>query len=516
MITRLSRAVIAVGSEHVQVTPICGWASGSDFQLPRASELVLRAEAATDVAGSHLDLIPRRWQPSSSTPGQARMSRWLRTGFQVLLTFVLGVGVPLGVLVGAYLLGVDLATPAYLFVTLSLVITSAVIWAEGLHALDPPKLPEEPAGPYPAASAVIAAYLPNEAATIVETLRAFLAQDYPGRLQVVLAYNTTRPLPVEDELRELAAEDDRLVLLKVPRSTSKSQNVNAAMSVVTGEFTGIFDADHHPQPDAYRRAWRWLAADADVVQGHCVIRNGANSWVARTVAVEFESIYAVSHAGRFQLHKFGLFGGSNGFWKTAVLRDIRMHGHMLTEDIDSSFRALLRGRRLVYDPALISRELAPVRLGALWNQRMRWAQGWFQVSRRHLGRTLRSPELSRRNKLGATFLLGWRELYPWLSLQIVPVVAFLIWRAGGLGNLDWAIPIFLLTTLYTLSAGPAIVLFSWRLAVPEIRRHRRWFLAYLFVATFFYTEWKNVISRVAHVKDLLGERQWIVTPRTPE
>ncbi|MGH3863498.1 hypothetical protein, partial [Actinokineospora sp.] len=106
-----------------------------------------------------------------------------------------------------------------------------------------------------------------------------------------------------------------------------------------------------------------------------------------------------------------------------------------------------------------------------------------------------------------------REVYPWLSLQMVPVIAFLAWRAGGPGNLDWAIPTFVLTSLYTLTAGPVMVLFAWRLAAPEIRRRRRWFVAYLVASTLFYTELKNLISRVAHLKELMGERQWIVTPR---
>lgn len=514
VLARVSRVAVQVDGEQVHVTPICGWVSAADVDDPAPRMLLSHAIEASDEAGRHLDLIPRRWAPDGRPmPHRSRVSARIRTAAQIALTIVLGVGLPFLALVGIDLLGLNLATPAYLVVTLALVLTSALIWAEGFHALDPPRLPDEPVLRPPPASAVIAAYLPNEADTIVETVHAFLAQDYPGPLQIVLAYNTPVDLPVESELRALAARDPRLTLLRVSRSTSKAQNVNAAMQVVTGEFTGIFDADHHPHPDAYRRAWRWIATGADVVQGHCVIRNGAASWVSRTVAVEFENIYAVSHPGRSRMHSFGLFGGSNGFWRTSVLRDVRMHGHMLTEDIDSSFRALLKGRRLVYDPGLLSRELAPTTLGALWNQRMRWAQGWFQVSRRHLARALGSSELSARNKLGILCLLGWREVYPWLSMQVIPVIAFLAWDKGGIDQLDWAIPTFVLTSVYTMSAGPAMTLFAWRLAAPEIRGHSRWFLAYLFVSALFYTELKNVISRVAQIKELFGERQWIVTPR---
>jgi cellulose synthase/poly-beta-1,6-N-acetylglucosamine synthase-like glycosyltransferase len=290
--------------------------------------------------------------------------------------------------------------------------------------------------------------------------------------------------------------------------------VNAALSQVTGDFTGVFDADHHPDRDSFLRAWRWLSAGYGIVQGHPVVRNGDASWVARTVAVEFEAIYAVSHPGRNRLHTFGIFGGSNGYWRTSLLRETRFRGSMLTEDIDSSLRVVEAGHRIGNDPQLITRELAPTDLTALWNQRMRWAQGWFQVSGKHLVRGWRSSVLTLRQKLGFTFLLGWRELYPWISMQVIPLIAFFAVDRGGLGALDWFIAILLLTTLFTVSVGPATTLFAYWQAEPSIRRHRSWFWAHLLVATFFYTEFKNTIARVAQVKELMGEKAWKITPRS--
>jgi hypothetical protein len=114
------------------------------------------------------------------------------------------------------------------------------------------------------------------------------------------------------------------------------------------------------------------------------------------------------------------------------------------------------------------------------------------------------------------FLLGWREVYPWLSLQILPVLAYTAYRDGGVGHLRWAVPALLLSTLFTVTVGPAQTLFARRLAVPEVRRHSRWFWSYLLVSSIVYTEWKNIIARVAQVKELLGEHQWNVTPRTTE
>ena len=429
---------------------------------------------------------------------------------QILVSLLLSLVAPFGLMVGLWQVGLDISGFVYFLVVGSLVVTAALIWNETLKAFTPDPLPDLPAGPPPPATAIIPAYLPNEASTIVETLRHFLEQDYPGELQVVLAYNTPEPHEVEGQLRALAEQDPRLRLLDVVGSTSKAQNVNAALHVATGEFVGVFDADHHPMQGAFTRAWRWLAAGYDVVQGHCVVRNGDQSLVARTVAVEFEQIYAVAHPGRTALHGFGIFGGSNGFWRTEALRLVRMRADRLTEDIDASLRGLLTGLRFATDPGLVSRELAPVTFKALWKQRVRWAQGWLEVSLDLLGPTLRSPRLSARQKWGAFALLGWREVVPWLSALPAPLIAFLYVRDG---SITWSTAIFVLASLWTLSAGPFQALAAWRLAVPELRGRRRWFLAYALVGGVLYSELKNLLVRVAQIKHVVGERQWVVTPR---
>ena len=316
--------------------------------------------------------------------------------------------VPFLLMVGLYFIGLDVSGPLYWGLVAALAVTALTIWAECANALDPPPLPDAPDQPAPRATAVIAAYLPNEADTIVETVHRFLAQGYTGGLQIVLAYNTPVALDVEQELRGLEREHAELTVLKVPDSTSKAQNVNAALRVAEGEFVGIFDADHHPAPGSFDRAWRWIADGVDVVQGHCVIRNGEDSALAKLIAVEFEQIYAVAHPGRASVYGFGIFGGSNGYWRASALERIRLRGSFLTEDIDSSMRVVEEGGRIASDPRLISRELGPATLRALWNQRMRWAQGWFQVSCRHLVSTLRSPSLDLRQKVGVVYLLGCR------------------------------------------------------------------------------------------------------------
>ncbi len=520
---RVSEAVLDIAGEQVRLTPVIGYTS--EDRTVSVDELRGRAVAALEEAATHLDLLPVEWSPLLDTPeappAAARdrllaLSVKLGGPLQIVFSVLLVLGLPFIVYVSLWQFGFDLTTVTYPLVAVALVGTAALLWLESLRAVAPVDAPSEPASPYPSASAIVAAYLPNEAATIMDTISTMLAQDYPGDLQVILAYNSPRRLPIEDTLAALAESDPRLTLLKVTASTSKAQNVNAGLAYATGDFVGIFDADHHPEPGSFARAWRWLSHGHDIVQGHCVIRNGEASWVARLVAVEFESIYAVSHPGRARLHGFGIFGGSNGYWRRDALRQIRMQRSMLTEDIDSSMRSLREGFKIVSDPALLSSELAPTTIGALWNQRLRWAQGWTQTARRHLRPALRSEALTLRQRVGAGFLLGWAQAMPWITIQILPMIAFVAWRDHGFARVNFFVPLFVLLTVFTLTAGAAQTGFSYALGDPRIRRHRRWFVFYAVSVSIWFGEFKNLIARVAQIKELSGERRWRVTPRAIE
>jgi hypothetical protein len=57
-------------------------------------------------------------------------------------------------------------------------------------------------------------------------------------------------------------------------------------------------------------------------------------------------------------------------------------------------------------------------------------------------------------------------------------------------------------------------LFAYALASPEVRRPKLWFVFYLIVSCPFYPELKNLIAKVAQVKEVMGEKKWKVTPRT--
>lgn len=503
IVKALVRRPVRVAGKDVLLDVGSAWRTlwrPSDGGITELTQRATDALPARDLARA-----PRR---TRRVRNRSRADAVLQVLFLVLVAFAL----PLFALVGMHVAGVPIDGILLTAVVAVLVLTIVLLWVETVLGAIQRKDPPEPSVPErPLASAIIAAYLPNEQHTIVETVRAFLAQEYRGGLQVILAYNTDRALPVEQELRAMAEEYPKLTLARVDGSTSKAQNVNAAVALVRGAFVGIFDADHHPAPGAFERAWRWLADGVEVVQGHCVVRNGDDSWVSRTVAVEFEQIYAVSHPGRARLHGYGIFGGSNGYWQTDLLRTTRMRGSMLTEDIDSSLRAVRSGARIHNDPALISTELAPTTLPALWRQRMRWTQGWSQVAIVH-GRGVTARDmLTTRQRAGMFFHLLWREAYPFLSALIWPLLAFYLWRDGGLQGGQ---PALLVVTVVAWSFTPMAVVITRRVADPRIAARVDWWWWYVLLSALFYQELKNVIARLGVIKLVMGDRRWTVTTRS--
>jgi cellulose synthase/poly-beta-1,6-N-acetylglucosamine synthase-like glycosyltransferase len=369
-------------------------------------------------------------------------------------------------------------------------------------------------GGRPLVTLLVAAYLPNEREVIVDTIQHLTTQlDNPSySTEVLLAYNARHEDvdDIERELAELSKFNSSFTSFRVEGSSSKAENIVAALPRVRGEVTVVLDADHHLHPQAIERALRWFELGYDVVQGRCVVRNQRENWLTRLVTCEFEHIYAVMHTGRSVLFGTALFGGSNGYWRTDVLRRVGMDDRMLTEDIDATVRATLAGVRIVHDRSVISSELAPTTAGAWWTQRLRWAQGWLQVTVRHQPEILRSDGLDSTTKWCWTYLLAWRELFAPLSM-LAPAVVI----AGLVAGLPMHLgdPYLLATSAVTMTSGIASGAAAYRLARAGTReRMRRDFIVYA-LAAWPYTLVKNFVALTGMVREVLGVRNWVVTKR---
>lgn len=366
----------------------------------------------------------------------------------------------------------------------------------------------------PKCSLVVAAYLPNEQHIILNTLDHILnTMERPeAGLEVILAYNRPERLPVEDRLEQMAQQYPELKLLCVEGSRSKAHNINAALEIVTGEVTGILDADHHPNPDCFTRAWRWLANYRySAVQGRNIIRNQDVNFMTRMIAVEFECIYGVSHPAKSLLVDTGVFCGANGYWRTEVLKKIGFSSKMLTEDIDASFRTLLSGHNIVHDPSIVVTELAPVDVRSFWFQRKRWAQGWLEVTLKYQGRIARSLRLDSWQKFYWTLLLVYSAGFHFIALQTFPITLSL--TLAGSSAPDIAPEYIWTMTILTLASGPVQTLAAWIVRTDDVRHSAKDFWIYCAFIP-FYCVFKSVIAITAIYDHIVGNDEWVVTRRS--
>lgn len=358
-------------------------------------------------------------------------------------------------------------------------------------------------GPYELA-AIVAAFLPNELNVLKESLQLMANLDLPESctLTIVLAHNggtkEQRVLLLELLQRVHVPDGVEIHELRVGTSTTKAENVNAALNFLEPRqvtHIAMFDADHRPATNAFVRALGTMQLqNADMVMGRCCVPDGF------LVAMELDVLYAVSHAGGRQLRGFGFFGGSNGYWRAPVLQRLRMDPNMLTEDVDASFRAQAAGYFMTYDPTVLSYEEAPPTWKSLFRQRLRWSQGWTQVTlkQRYRGSGVWQG-------LCLFWLLPFREVYCYLSSFAVPIVLVWLFQSCGAHCTDEK----LLALLGFSLVNPILA------TLAACYLTGRWRTSTLgFVVVNYLYEWVKVnIMVLGHGRMLLGCNEWVVTER---
>ncbi|HET7091501.1 MAG TPA: cellulose synthase family protein, partial [Anaerolineae bacterium] len=237
----------------------------------------------------------------------------------------------------------------------------------------------EPPAPREWPRATIQLPIYNERHTIERLLDAVAAIDYPRhRLQVQVLDDST-----DDTVERVTALVDRLRREGLnaihrhrgKRTGFKAGALAAALDEASGEFIAIFDADFVPPPDFLRRTIPWFAGDrVGCVQARWEHLNRDYSRLTRAQALGVDGHFVVEQAARDRSGLFVNFNGTAGVWRKACIVDAGGWQHdTLTEDLDLSYRAQLRGWRFVYLPDLAVPAELPVQMDAYKRQQARWA-----------------------------------------------------------------------------------------------------------------------------------------------
>ena len=182
-----------------------------------------------------------------------------------------------------------------------------------------------------------------------------------------------------------------------------------AMAEVTGEYVAIFDADFVPAPDFLSRSIpHFDAPDVGIVQSRWEHLNEDYSLITRLQALQLNVHFTVEQRGRRAAGLFAQFNGTAGVWRKSCIEDAGgWRALTLTEDLDLSVRAQLRGWRIRYLEDNLAPAELPMEMNAFKSQQHRWMKGGAECSRILLPQVWRAASLTLAEKVHSTaHLLG--------------------------------------------------------------------------------------------------------------
>jgi cellulose synthase/poly-beta-1,6-N-acetylglucosamine synthase-like glycosyltransferase len=251
----------------------------------------------------------------------------------------------------------------------------------------------------------------NELYVVENLLDAIGAFDYPqNKFEVqVLDDSTDETVAIiSKKVAELTKKGINIVHIRRKERTGyKAGALQCGTSIAKGEFIAIFDADFRPYPDFLKRCLPYFNDDKiGVVQSRWVHLNENYSLLTRVQAIALNAHFIVEHLARNRSGLFMNFNGTAGIWRKAAIIDAGgWEADTLTEDIDLSYRAQLKGWKFSYVPEIECPAELPIDMSAMRSQQFRWVKGPAECSRKNLGRVFKDKMLSIFQKIHAFYHL---------------------------------------------------------------------------------------------------------------
>lgn len=248
----------------------------------------------------------------------------------------------------------------------------------------------------------------NERYVARRVIEAAAALDWPrDRLEIQVLDDSTDDTT---SIAEAAVEELRRagvnanLLHRKDRRGFKAGALEAGLACSNAPYVAMFDADFVPPADFLRRALPPLLNDPGLglVQGRWDHLNPRQNFATRAQAMMMDAHFGVEQTARSWSGLTVPFNGTCGVWLRAAIDDAGgWYADTLTEDLDLSFRARLRGWRSRFLVDLPVPGELPSSLNAWRIQQFRWNKGFVQVARKLLPAIWRS-HLPLVQKLAAT------------------------------------------------------------------------------------------------------------------
>jgi cellulose synthase/poly-beta-1,6-N-acetylglucosamine synthase-like glycosyltransferase len=292
----------------------------------------------------------------------------------------------------------------------------------------------------------------NEMYVVERLIDAVCAMDYPSdRLDIQVLDDST------DETQTIARNAverwrrqgvDIHYIHRDDRTGFKAGALENGLRTARGEFIAIFDADFVPAPDFLMRAVHYFTdPEVGMVQGRWEHLNRDYSFLTRTQAIFLDGHFMLESNTRSLSGRFFNFNGTAGILRRKAIEDAGGWEHdTLTEDLDLSYRAQMKGWKFLFLPDLTVPAELPVEINSFKTQQCRWAKGAMQTGKKTLLKVLKG-DFRPGQKLEAWYHLTGNITYPLMVLLALLLFPAMIIRY----NQGWFELLIIDLPLFTLS-----------------------------------------------------------------
>ena len=318
----------------------------------------------------------------------------------------------------------------------------------------------------------------NEMYVAERVIEAAAKLDYPADLLQIQVLDDSTDETVEIVRRLVVRLQDEGFniqhLHRVDRAGYKAGALQAGMATASGEFMAIFDADFVPPVDFLRRALPYMQEpDVAFVQTRWGHLNKHYSWLTYLQSLAIDSHFMVEQFVRSRAGYWFNFNGTAGIWRRTAMEEAGgWTADTLTEDLDLSYRAYLKGWHGRYVRDIVVPGELPVSFSAYRRQQHRWARGSMECALKFSPQVWRAP-ISLAQKFQATLHLSGYSVHLLLFglTLIYPLVAIFTAQNVQLSTLYGFAYLFALTsvapTLFFIMGQQQLGHQWWRL-LPKI------------------------------------------------
>jgi cellulose synthase/poly-beta-1,6-N-acetylglucosamine synthase-like glycosyltransferase len=236
----------------------------------------------------------------------------------------------------------------------------------------------------------------NEDVVAERIIRASCQIDYPlDRLEIqVLDDSTDHSADIARRTcEEMAAKGFPVKFIhRTNRAGYKAGALAEGMKQASGDYIAIFDADFVPPRDILHNVLDYFTDDKiGMVQVRWDHLNRDASLLTKSQAIFLDGHFVIEHTARNRSGRFMHFNGTAGVWRRTTIDDAGgWHHDTLTEDLDLSYRAQLKGWQFVYLPQFCAPAELPPEMIGFKQQAHRWTKGSVQTCIKLLPKVLRS------------------------------------------------------------------------------------------------------------------------------